>query len=145
MKYFGTSCPYVSRSCVDGFGALYKCGSCHWHTTDYDYHKRIVIFYDSPSQVNRTNSRYAMYPHNTGYVVFVDVNKLLDKENNRELHDKVTSEVARGMFHEFYIIPQNRKLRQELRKFLHDSSGKPIHIQLFSKWVNAVDRHSQLK
>ena len=41
----------------------------------------------------------------------------------------------------FYIIPQKRKYRQELRKRFKERTGQDIHIQLYStlkKWVEEI-------
>lgn len=45
----------------------------------------------------------------------------------------------------FYIVPEQRKFRQELRRRFKERTGLDIHIQLYKNLVNIVNRNKYLK
>ena len=61
------------------------------------------------------------------------------------IDDPAIDTINQNRYCAFYIVPEQRKLRQELRRRFRDRTGLDIHIQLYKNLVNIVNRNKYLK
>jgi len=79
-------------------------------------------------------------------VDFVDINLMLGPTANSDIIDEVAQMIANCQYQECYIIPEQRKLRQALKKLLEEKTGQELkHFKLYKKVVEAVNRRSMWK
>ena len=79
-------------------------------------------------------------------VDFVDINLMLGPTADSDIIDQVAQMIVHCQYQECYIIPEQRKLRQVLKKLLEEKTGKELrHFKLYKKVVEAVDKRSMWK
>lgn len=111
----------------------------------------ILVFFDShQSRIDLTggaNLTYVMQKYH-GYnisVSAVDVNLLIGETPNAATIQELSAEIAVDHYHYFYIIPEQKRLRQELRKLFHQTAGRNLDIRLYKKVVMWVKKWIWIK
>lgn len=112
----------------------------------YDPHFGILLFFQ-----NKLNRDYVFDIlqkwHGFNIAVdFVDVNLMLGPTADSDIIDKVAQMIVHCQYQECYIIPEQRELRQALRRLLEEKTGQELeHFKLYKKVVEAVNKRSMWK
>lgn len=77
---------------------------------------------------------------------FVDINLMLGPTADSDIIDKVAQMIVHCQYQECYIIPEQRELRQALKKLLEEKIGQELKpFKLYKKVVEAVNKRSMWK
>ena len=79
-------------------------------------------------------------------VDFVDINLMIGPTADSDIIDRVVQMIVHCQYQEYYIIPEQRELRQALKKLLEEKTSQELkHIKLYKKVVEAVNKRSMWK
>lgn len=142
----------ISNGCCEQYQKkelIYSKGRQKFSAIDskmYDNHFGILLFFQD--NLNR-NSVFDILQKCHGFniaVDFVDINLMLGPTANSDIIDKVAQMIVHCQYQECYIIPEQRKLRQALKKLLEEKTGQELkHFKLYKKVAEAVNKRSMWK
>lgn len=128
---------------------IYSKGRQKFSTIDpkiYDNHFGILLFFQDRVDSNHVFDILQKWRGFNIAVDFVDINLMLGPTANSDIIDKVAQMIVHCQYQECYIIPEQRKLRQALKKLLEEKTGQELkHFQLYKKVVEAVNKRSMWK
>lgn len=94
----------------------------------------VLVFLDNERTDKRMIAKYIEWMHDSNVgIEFIT------------LDDHEIYKLNLNKYFRFYIVPQQRKYRSELREKFFRMVGRDIHIQLYSKLVVAYKRHALFK
>lgn len=112
----------------------------------YDNHFGILLFFQSKVDHNRVFDILQKWHGFNIAVDFVDINLMLGPTADSDIVDKVAQMIVHSQYQECYIIPEQRELRQALKKLLEEKTGQKLeHFKLYKKVVEAVNKRSMWK
>lgn len=105
----------------------------------YDNKIHILVFI---TEQNRNTRRIIhnlehYYRRNYFVVDFVVISSLIGESADTELVDILSDKISHNRIAYFYIVPQSRQIRQQLRKLFLKKTGVFVPICLYSKIVVA--------
>lgn len=112
----------------------------------YNNHFGILLFFQ-----NNLNRDYVFNILQRGHgfnidVDFIDINLMLGPTADIDIIDTVAQMIVHCQYQECYIIPEQRKLRQALKKLLEEKTGQKLKpFKLYKKVVEAVNKRSMWK
>lgn len=116
------------------------------NTEIYDNHFGILLFFQNELDRDYVFNILQKWHGFNIAVDFVDINLMLGPTANSDIIDKVVQMIVHCQYQECYIIPEQRKLRQSLKKLLEEKTGQELkHFKLYKKVVEAVNRCSMWK
>ncbi len=103
---------------------------------------RILVFCHDESPSVKDITYYMLKYHRNCHVDFVGINDII---NNTMDSSEILNNIEGNRYSYFYITTDTKVTRKEVRDTIKNSCGKAIHIQLYSKLVNVVNRMSMMK
>lgn len=95
---------------------------------------RILIFLDEDKYDKQHISRYIDYM----YQSYPGIEFMTIDDPDMETFDP-------NKYYKYYIVPQQRELRQNIRHKVKERTGVDIHIEMYYKLVNCVNRRMYIK
>ena len=112
----------------------------------YDNHFGILLFFYNKIDVDYVFNILQKWHGFNIAADFVDINLMLGPTADSDIIDKIAQMIVHCQYQEFYIIPEQRKLRQELKKLLEEKTGQELeHFKLYKKVVETVNKRSMWK
>jgi hypothetical protein len=112
----------------------------------YDNHFGILLFFYNKIDVDYVFNILQKWHGFNIAVDFVDVNLMLGPAADSDIIDKIAKMVVHCQYQEYYIIPEQRTLRQALKKLLEEKTSQVLkHFKLYKKVVEAVNKRSVWK
>lgn len=106
---------------------------------------RILLLYDKEYWFGNTDS-YLKQWHGWNTMIFhINIHALIGSRPDEKCISDICDMIQNNQFGYIYIIPQNRRIRQQIRQLFRERTGKDTHIKIFSKLVEAVRRNSMRK
>lgn len=112
----------------------------------YNTHFGILLFFQDKIDRNHVFDILQKWRGFNIAVDFVDINLMLGPTADSDIIDKVAQMIVHCQYQECYIIPEQRKLRQALKKLLEEKTGQELkHFKLYKKVVESVNKRSMWK
>ncbi len=112
----------------------------------YDNHFGILLFFQDKIDGNYVFNILQKWHGFNIAADFVDINLMLGPTADSDIIDKIAQMIVHCQYQEFYIIPEQRELRRELKRLLEEKTGQELeHFKLYKKVVEAVNRRSMWK
>lgn len=109
----------------------------------YDNHFGILLFFQDKIDVDYVFNVLQKWHGFNIAVDFVDINLMLGPAADSDIIDKIAKMIVHCQYQEYYIIPEQRTLRQALKKLLEEKTSQVlVHFKLYKKVVEAVNRRS---
>lgn len=112
----------------------------------YDNHFGILLFFYNKIDVDYVFNILQKWHGFNIAVDFVDINLMLGPAADSDIIDKIAKMIVHCQYQEYYIIPEQRTLRQALKKLLEEKTGQVlVNFKLYKKVVEAVNKRSMWK
>lgn len=106
---------------------------------------RILLLYDKEYWFGSTDN-YLKRWHGWNTTIFhISIHALISSRSDEKCISDICAMIQNNQFGYIYIIPQSRRIRQQIRQLFRERTGKDTHIKIFSKLVEAVRRNSMRK
>lgn len=109
----------------------------------YDNHFGILLFFQNKIDVDYVFNILQKWHGFNIAVDFVDINLMLGPAADSDIIDKIAKMIVHCQYQEYYIIPEQRSLRQALKKLLEEKTSQVlVNFKLYKKVVEVVNKRS---